>query len=393
MVIKSFSQSFIPAFLAAIFFVACSTPARIAQPVVHTTDSGLTYEITRKGSGPLAQKNDMVFVHYTLRLEDGTLIDSSHEREEPIYFKLGAAQVIKGWEEAMTYLRKGDQARIEVPPHLGYGDRGVGQIPANASLFFEVEIIDIQQPAKPFDMPENAQKITTMSGLSYAVIKPGKGTMVVPGMRVKVHYSGYFEDFSLFDSSRERVEPIEFVLGKGMVIRGWEEAIPKFREGDIARLWIPYPLAYGEQGRGPIPPATNLIFDIEIIEAIEIENPKPFAVAGLDTLVLESGLKYIVVNQGSGKTPERGQMTIVHYTGFLPNGNIFDSSVQRNQPFRFVVGEGQVIPGWDEGVMLMKKGARYRFIIPPDLGYGERGIGPIPPNSTLVFDVELLEIR
>jgi peptidylprolyl isomerase len=105
-----------------------------------------------------------------------------------------------------------------------------------------------------------------------------------------------------------------------------------------------------------------------------------------------SGLKYIDLQEGTGATPTTGQTVVVHYTGTLEDGTKFDSSRDRKQPFQFRVGVGQVIKGWDEGVGSMKVGGRRQLIIPPELGYGSRGIGPIPPNSTLIFDVELLGI-
>ena len=106
----------------------------------------------------------------------------------------------------------------------------------------------------------------------------------------------------------------------------------------------------------------------------------------------DSGLRFIVVEEGSGESPPTGSRVRVHYTGMLEDGTVFDSSYKRNQTFEFELGRGRVIAGWDEGIALMKAGAKYRLIIPPELGYGERGAGGglIPPNATLLFDVELL---
>ncbi|HQR15579.1 MAG TPA: FKBP-type peptidyl-prolyl cis-trans isomerase [Nitrospira sp.] len=107
-----------------------------------------------------------------------------------------------------------------------------------------------------------------------------------------------------------------------------------------------------------------------------------------------SGLKYVDVVVGTGRAAAAGNLATVHYTGWLTNGKKFDSSVDRRDPFSFPIGAGQVIRGWDEGVAGMKVGGKRKLTIPPDLGYGARGAGGvIPPNATLVFDVELLEVR
>lgn len=114
---------------------------------------------------------------------------------------------------------------------------------------------------------------------------------------------------------------------------------------------------------------------------------------GKNAVTTASGLKYIEIKEGDGATPQRGQTVVVHYTGTLEDGTKFDSSRDRNQPFSFKLGVGQVIKGWDEGLSTMKVGGRRQLIIPPELGYGPRGAGGvIPPNATLIFDVELLRI-
>ena len=107
----------------------------------------------------------------------------------------------------------------------------------------------------------------------------------------------------------------------------------------------------------------------------------------------DSGLKYEDLALGDGDAAAAGQQVSVHYTGWLTDGSKFDSSVDRNQPFQFALGRGMVIRGWDEGVAGMKVGGRRKLTIPPQLGYGAQGAGGvIPPNATLVFEVELLEV-
>lgn len=116
--------------------------------------------------------------------------------------------------------------------------------------------------------------------------------------------------------------------------------------------------------------------------------------AGGTTITTASGLQYVILNQGNGAVATAGHNVSVHYTGWLTNGTKFDSSVDRGQPFQFPLGAGQVIKGWDEGVAGMKVGEKRKLIIPSNLGYGERGAGNlIPPNSNLIFDVELLDVK
>ncbi len=146
---------------------------------------------------------------------------------------------------------------------------------------------------------------------------------------------------------------------------------------------------------------------IPLVIGMLISMPACFSREGKDMnkrVTLPSKLQYEIIKpseNASGKSPAKGNVVTVHYTGWLADkdGNPmmdkkFDSSVDRGQPFQFVIGVGQVIKGWDEGVMLMKEGEKRRLVIPAELGYGARGAGAvIPPNATLVFDVELLNVK
>lgn len=106
-----------------------------------------------------------------------------------------------------------------------------------------------------------------------------------------------------------------------------------------------------------------------------------------------SGLKYFELVAGNGATAETGKQVVVHYTGYLTNGFMFQSSLDRDEAIAFTLGVGEVIKGWDEGIAGMKVGGKRKLIIPSQLGYGERGNGPIPPNAELIFDIELLDVK
>ena len=141
-------------------------------------------------------------------------------------------------------------------------------------------------------------------------------------------------------------------------------------------------------------PYRKILLIFTLIAGVIILDQNLQAVASDKMVTTSSGLKYQDEEVGTGPEPRIGQTVTVHYTGTLENGKKFDSSVDRGQPFSFVIGVGQVIKGWDEGVATMKVGGKRKLIIPSELGYGARGAGGvIPPNATLVFDVELLGVK
>jgi len=235
---------------------------------------------------------------------------------------------------------------------------------------------------------------TTTSGLKIKLLQEGNGVQAQAGSTVSVHYVGTLADGKKFDSSRDRGQPFSFKIGTGQVIKGWDEGIALLKVGDKALLTIPPTIGYGDRDMGLIPPNSILIFEVELMNVAQA--PTPFDVKGKDTVGTISGLKYIVVEKGKAEVKAvTGKNVTVHYTGFLLDGKIFDSSVERGNPFEFVLGIGRVIRGWDEGVALMSVGDKYRFIIPADLAYGSGGAGngAIPPNATLIFDVELIGMK
>jgi peptidylprolyl isomerase len=261
--------------------------------------------------------------------------------------------------------------------------------------------------------------VTTASGLQYEVMKKGSGSVSPKATdKVEVHYHGTLIDGQIFDSSVNRGKTSSF--GLNQVIPGWTEGLQLMKEGDKFKFYIPYNLAYGEQARGAtIKGFSTLIFEVELFKVMVPEaaaapagaqssNDKP-AVAGADkaagqaflannkkrpgVTTTASGLQYEVLKKGTGKvSPKATDRVEVHYHGTLIDGKVFDSSVQRGETIAF--GLNQVIPGWTEGVQLMKEGDKFKFYIPNELAYGERSPGAgIPAGAALIFEVELFKIN
>lgn len=242
------------------------------------------------------------------------------------------------------------------------------------------------------------------------------------GDKVSVHYTGTLDQGEEFDSSYKRNTPLSFKVGKGQMIPGFETNVRGMKKGEKKTFTLPPAEAYGEiDSRAIISlPLDQLPPGVEVGQRLQAQAGQTALVVSIDekeakldcnhqlagkslTFDIEivdiaskgDGIKIDTIQAGDGKTfPSAGDTLTMHYTGTLAStGSQFDCSRTRNQPFKFTIGVGQVIEGWDEGVMALSLGQRAKLSIPSDMGYGERGAGAdIPPNADLVFDVELLKI-
>lgn len=358
-----------------------------------TTSSGLQYIEIEAGEGPTPETGDIVTMHFTGRLEDGTVFGDSYSQGEPVSTVLGRGQLFPGWEEGLGLMKEGGKMRLVIPPELAFGDQQVPGIPPDSTVILDVELVSVAPAPEPTAV-DTADYTTTDSGLQYYDLEEGEGESPAEEDIVSINYNLWLEDDQQFvGGTREEDEPFTFALGSGQVFPGWAEGVSTMQVGGKRQLVVPPELALGEQGSqgGIIPPNATLILEMELID---ITQPVTMTeVDEDDYTTTDSGLMYYDIEEGDGASPEEGQTVVVHYTGWLEDGTKFDSSVDRGQPFEFVLGSGQVIPGWDEGVSTMQVGGKRQLVIPPDLAYGEQGAGGvIPPDATLVFDVELLEI-
>ena len=359
--------------------------------------SGLKVEILSPGrEGTKPSPGDRVKVHYTGRLTNGTKFDSSHDRGEPFGFLLGKGLVIRGWDEGVALLNVGAKAKLTIPPALGYGSRGSPPvIPPNATLVFDVELVEVI-PEIPFVEPQPDKLVALESGLKYQVLAEGAGEPATADQGVSFK-------FAVFSRAGA---PVVSSVSAGINIGGavsalrlgqfdipfLKEAATIMKPGQACLFEVPAALGFGSTRVSPaIQPGDVTIWYLEVLSVNDVPEFRLPAEDKKQTT--ESGLAYEVIREGEGESPKRTDTVKVHYTGWLTDGTIFDSSHARGEPISFALN--RVIPGWTEGVALMKPGAIYLFEIPGKLAYGPRpppGSG-IPADATLVFLVELISVK
>lgn len=251
-------------------------------------------------------------------------------------------------------------------------------------------------------------------GVKYRDIKEGTGEPCPAGAKVTMHYTGWLVDYTVFDNSREGQEgkaapkPATFELND--LIVGWKEGVPGMKRGGIRKLVIAPHKGYARMQRDKIPINSTLIFEMELVDFVppprDRRSPPPSDLTkladgttpGANDPKLKpigtSGLMYRDIKVGDGIECPEGVGVVMDYTGWLTNGTMFDSSW--NPPGRepLIMSLRELIKGWQQGVPGMKVGGIRKLVIPASLAYGERGMPPsVPPNSTLIFEIELLGIR
>ena len=267
----------------------------------------------------------------------------------------------------------------------------------------------------------------TEEGLFYKIEKYGNGTTPNPGDYVMIKYKGMLLNGNVFDESDED-EPFVFQLGYRHVILGWEYGIPLFQVGSKGRLFVPAELAYGRNGAGTmVPPNAPLIFEIELVKIMTFEEydkhmvnmekkakkkfeAKKKAQFTADKKLIQeylishkikkskrlpSGVSYVITKKGKGENAKPGDFIDVHYSGYLVDDSMFDSS-EGKASYKFQLGKGKVIDGWDVGLQQFNKGSEGWLLIPSQDAYGPRPIEEdgisIPGNSVLIFKIKVLDV-
>ena len=248
------------------------SPAKVDADELTTTESGLQYIEISEGEGDAAEKGNTVTTQYTIWVQgdDEDNYIASSKFGQPVTFSLGAGGIVfPGWDEGALGMKLHGTRQLIVPPELALGEQGSGDIPPNATLIMEIELLSLYAPPKMTEVDE-AEFTTTESGLKYYDLVEGDGATPEDGQTVVVHYSGWLEDGTPFDSSLERGEPFSFALGQGQVIAGWDEGVATMNVGSKRQLVIPADLAYGDSGAGNIiPPGATLVFEVELLDIQE----------------------------------------------------------------------------------------------------------------------------
>jgi peptidylprolyl isomerase len=237
---------------------------------------------------------------------------------------------------------------------------------------------------------------TTGSGVEITEIAEGAGELPRRGDVLGVIYVASYVGGEEFDRYQDREEPYRFRLGMQQVLPGFDEGVTGMRVGGKRILRIPPRLAFESEGRPASVPANTWVrMEIELVEVIPSPPPpEPWIDQGFEMIATESGLQFVDFHVGHGDFPKMGATVVVRYSGFLDDGTLFDTTFFRGVPIAFELEKGRLIDGWLEGLLAMRVGGRRKLIVPPYLAYGEKGFRKaVPPNATLIFDIELLSVE
>jgi FKBP-type peptidyl-prolyl cis-trans isomerase len=447
---KKITLNLLSVLLVAAIAWSCSSK----YPGFDKADSGLYYKLYDISKDTTkARTGDWVYLNlkYIAKVKgkDTLLFDSRAPQMggEQVRFQLPPSDFKGDLYEAIGMLEMGDSGEFMInTDSLFIKTFKMPQRPAiidsNSVLHFYVQLVNVESVAK-MKVKEGElltkyladNKITaapTATGIYILASNPGAGMKIDTGCAVQLHFNVTKIDGKEIFSSYSRPEPIKFQYGNRFDTPGLEEAVGTLKKGGKATIIVPSTMAFGEQGRGNlVGPYSTLIYNVEIMdvkskadyekeqavekkkmekEQAEAKKKDDQKKAGAKTAEPKerekylkdnnvkakptaSGLYYIEKAKGTGAQAVAGKKVKVHYTGTLLNGTKFDSSRDRNEPFEFVLGQGQVIKGWDEGIAMMKQGGKATLIIPSAIAYGDREAGSIPAYSTLVFDVELVAVE
>jgi len=434
--IKNFSKVLLALVAGAFVMTSCDNNSKEQFPGYSKTEDGLSYKFhVESGDTVKAHLGDLISTYMDYRTDD--TVFNSTPKDHPFSLPMMESTYKGDVFSALSMMSAGDSATFMINTD-SFFTKTVGAprpefLDSNSYFYLDVKVVEIKSQAQIDKekmektkimaadevaliekyIADNKLTISQEGGIYFVKTKKGNGKMATAGsfakMKIVAKAIGSNKDFIPASD-----KAIDFEVGTGQLGIGFETALVQLREGDKATFIVPFNMAFGAQGMQQyIAPYATLVFNVEMVkvsskEQVEAERAKDMknalaksaketkkylATNKISVKPTPSGLYYIQEVEGNGAQAIVGKKVKVHYTGTLLNGSKFDSSLDRGEPFEFTLGQGQVIPGWDEGIALMKVGGRAKLIIPANLGYGARGAGAaIPPNATLVFEVELLGV-
>lgn len=273
-----------------------------------------------------------------------------------------------------------------VTADLSYAqDRSVDPAAPKAAASEPADDKQKSAPLRPTSV-KGLKAVTTESGLKYWDIKVGKGERLLPDATVIFEVTAWLSDGTVFENSVGKNKPAKAYIGR--LVKGLAEGIASMRVGGKRLFEIPPKLGHGERGSAKVPPNETLLYEVELI-GVE-QPPQPTSVEGLTPVTTESGLKYYDFKVGNGAQPLPGGKVKVHYGAWVAGGRLIRSTLKQPGPVN--VSLDGVCDGWAEGIGSMKVGGKRQIHVPPELGPGEDGGDRIPPNSAVIFEVELFDI-
>ncbi|CAN6688487.1 unnamed protein product [Malus baccata var. baccata] len=345
---------------------------------------GLKKKLLKEGEGWDNPKNgDEVEVHYTGTLLDGTKFDSSRDRGTPFKFTLGQGQVIKGWDEGIRTMKKGEDALFTIPPELAYGESGSPpKIPPSATLQFDVELLSWT----------SINDISKDGGIIKKILKEGEKWENPKDLdEVIVNFEAQLEDKTLV----AKYQAVEFTVKDGYFCPAISKAVKTMKKGEKVLLTVKPQYGFGDKGKpasgseGAVPPNTTLHITLELVSWRTVSEVTD------DKKVIKKILK-----EGEGyERPNEGAVVKLKLTGKLQDGKEFlkKGHVEEDDLFEFKTDEDQVIDGLDRAVRTMKKGEVALLTIAPEYAFGsvefQQELAVVPPNSTVNYEVELVSFE
>ena len=406
-------------------------------PGYKKTDDGLYYKFhTQNLTAPKPGLTDFMRVDMACYLNDSLYYDWEGARHE-VYTQLQAPIFPGDLQEAYAMMHVGDSASFYVKADsvaLLYYQQDPKAVNLKPEDYFRYEVklvemkseqefkadiekmketmmADSRKALADYIADNNIKVAPDASGIYIIPLEKGKGRRPVKGEKVELDFSASLLNGQPAGSTFDSPDKFSFVLGEGLVIQGWEEIVPQLQLGERVKAIIPFDMAYGEHAVGSIPSYANLVYDIRLLKittAAEVQAEKEKAQQALKTdaektfdeylsanKITEhtaSGLYYSKLLTTQGEQPKVGQTARIKYVATYLDGTPLGDSEWIGDAYEFVVGQGKVLRGLDEGIRLMRVGEKVRFVLPYTLAYGPKGYENIPAYANLVFDVDLLEL-